>query len=154
MQYIPEDNDDVDYDESNDKDQMRICQYYFVPCFFLFDRSGRLLSLVLNLMGSLIAHQCNEPVFDRANRISAITSILIFMRGDVKLRRALSSCKAEMTYVLQNLLSLQVSPKLGMIIHRSLQHYIFAFDVYNNGNLLNVTERVVICKRSHRMNLT
>ncbi|XP_026378263.1 uncharacterized protein LOC113272672 [Papaver somniferum] len=120
--YIPEDNDDIDYDESNDKDQMRICQYYFVPCFFLFDRSGRLLSLVLNLMGSLIAeakpldpsHQCNEPVFDRANRISAITSILIFMRGDVKLRRALSSCKAEMTYVLQNLLSLQSSNELNM----------------------------------------
>ncbi|KAI3970590.1 hypothetical protein MKX01_024237 [Papaver californicum] len=119
--YIPKD-DEVDYDESNDKDQMRICQYYLVPCFFLFDRSDRLLTLVLNLMGSLIAgakpshpsHQCNEPAFDRSNRISMITSILIFMHGDVKLRRALSSCKAEMTYILQNLLSVQSSNEINM----------------------------------------
>ncbi|OVA09115.1 Pre-rRNA-processing protein IPI1/Testis-expressed sequence 10 protein [Macleaya cordata] len=109
--YIPENS----ADESNDSNQIWICKYYLAPCFFLFDRSDKLLTLVLNLMGSSMAennssfpsHHGTICAFDQSSRISAIASILLFMHNDVKLQRALSSCKAEIRLILRNLLSAQ-----------------------------------------------
>ncbi|KAF8399349.1 hypothetical protein HHK36_015214 [Tetracentron sinense] len=105
--YIPEDSD-----EPVDSNRMHICQYYLLPCFFLFDRSDKLLNLVLGLMGSsLFPPHGTQNSFDQSSRIWAIVSILIFMLKDAKVQRSLSSCKAEIKRILQNILLLQVKTR-------------------------------------------
>ncbi|XP_019055083.1 PREDICTED: testis-expressed sequence 10 protein homolog isoform X2 [Nelumbo nucifera] len=127
--YIPENGDEV-----TDSNQISICQYYLVPCFFLFDRSDKLLNLVLDLMGSSIGEDnsslaCNhdtQHTLDLSSRIVAVVSILLYMHQDIKIRRRLSSCKGEITRILQKM-RLQSSNEMGNTLEE--RHKIqFSFD--------------------------
>ncbi|KAI9153867.1 hypothetical protein LWI28_017694 [Acer negundo] len=55
---IPEDDDDT-----TESARIQTCCYYFLPCFFLFDRSHKLLKLALIMMGSLITESGDGPYF-------------------------------------------------------------------------------------------
>lgn len=87
--------------------------YYLLPCFFFFDRSHKLLNLVLKMMGSLITgstllHSSPRYATDCSSRINAIISILVSMHNDAKVRQIISPLKAEIDHILQRILSLQV----------------------------------------------
>ncbi|KAL7198113.1 hypothetical protein ACSBR2_020602 [Camellia fascicularis] len=74
-------------------------QYYFLPCYILFYRSNKLLNLVLRKMGSLVTEK---------SRITAIVSVVLLMHKDVKVWKILSSCKADIDFILQSILVVQV----------------------------------------------
>ncbi|KAF6148882.1 hypothetical protein GIB67_014253 [Kingdonia uniflora] len=109
-------------DVSTSCNQMEIYEYLLVPCLILFDRSDRLLTLVLNLMGSSI-FETNSVVSSlhdtqygcaRPGSIDAIASTLIFMHKEVKFQRILSSHKSEIRQILQNIFCLQSSSELNV----------------------------------------
>ncbi|KAK3013805.1 hypothetical protein RJ639_008089, partial [Escallonia herrerae] len=89
-------------------------RYYLLPCLFLFYRSDKLLSLVLNVMGSLVGgygssnSACPQYATEQPSRISAIVSILLLMHADSKMQQRLLLNKEEIDRVLQNILVLQV----------------------------------------------
>lgn len=100
----------------DDEDSMSVInvkrrQYYLLPCFYLIYGSKRLLSLVLNVMGSWVSEASSSV--DRSNTICTIASVLLLMYEDVKVRQILPSCKIEMASVLQNMLNLLVR----MLLH-------------------------------------
>ncbi|KAK3040040.1 hypothetical protein RJ639_028294 [Escallonia herrerae] len=89
-------------------------RYYLLPCLFLFYRSNKLLSLVLNVMGSLVGgygssnSACPQYATEQPSRIRAIVSILLLMHADSKMQQRLLLNKEEIDRVLQNILVLQV----------------------------------------------
>lgn len=91
-------------------------RYYLLPCFLLFDRSRKLLALVLKTMGSLITESSSllfspkhiQLSMDCSSRINAIVSILVLMHKEVKVQKIISSHKADVDHMLQKVLSLQV----------------------------------------------
>ncbi|KAJ0027211.1 hypothetical protein Pint_36174 [Pistacia integerrima] len=107
---IPED------DEITVPTRTRTCLYYILPCFFLFDRSHKLLELVLNKMGSLITQSSSSSLdqiyvqyaMDRSKRINAVVSAILLMHKDAKVRKIVSSFKEEMVHILKSIMSLQV----------------------------------------------
>ncbi|KAG2683092.1 hypothetical protein I3760_10G016800 [Carya illinoinensis] len=114
---IPEDHDEPNV-------SIPILRYYLLPCFFLFDRSHKLLDLVLRMMGSLIT-ESSSPLFspdyiryatDSSSRTNAIVSVIVLMHRDVKVHKILSELKAETRNLLQKMLSLQSSEEINMTI--------------------------------------
>jgi hypothetical protein len=88
-------------------------RYYLIPCFFFFDRSHKLLDLVLKMMGSLITDSSSslfslKYATDCSSRINAIVSVLVLMHKDVKVQQIISSLKAEIDRILRKILSFQV----------------------------------------------
>ncbi|PSS30415.1 Testis-expressed sequence 10 protein [Actinidia chinensis var. chinensis] len=86
------------------------CHYYLLPCYFLFYRNNKLLNLLLNMMASLVTEKgssLSSFASDHSSRISAILSVVLLMHKDVKIRKILSSCKAEVDLILQNILAVQ-----------------------------------------------
>lgn len=85
--------------------------YYLLPCYFLFYRSDKLLNLVLNRMGSLVIEKksllCSGAA-DHSSWINPIVSVVLLMHKDVKIRKVLSSCKAVIGSILDNILVVQV----------------------------------------------
>ncbi|XP_059668653.1 uncharacterized protein LOC132313744 [Cornus florida] len=111
-------------DESTISIRTSSSRYYLLPCFILFYRINKLLNLVLNMMGSLVAEKssslfcctCIRSATDHSSRITSIVSILLLMRKDIKIQRILSSCKAEIDCILQNILVVQSSEQINMTI--------------------------------------
>lgn len=118
MQCIPKDEDE----NSLPTHQQTYC-YYMLPCFFLFDRSPKLLKLVLNLMGSLItessssssSHSYPQYAYDNSNRINAVVSALILMHKDTKVQKIINSFKEEVVHILQIIHSMQVLVCISII---------------------------------------
>ncbi|KAH7554167.1 hypothetical protein JRO89_XS12G0124800 [Xanthoceras sorbifolium] len=116
---IPEDDDDT-----TESARIQTCYYFFLPCFFLFDRSHKLLKLALNMMGSLITESTTSPLsqnyiqyaMDRSNRINAIVSTLLLMHKDAKVKTIISLFKVETVNILQIIYSLQSSEEANMNI--------------------------------------
>jgi pre-rRNA-processing protein IPI1 len=101
--------------EDREEPNASICtlRYYLIPCFFFFDRSHKLLDLVLKMMGSLITDSSSllfPPKYatDCSSRINAIVSVLLLMHKDVKVQQIISSLKAEVDHILRKILSFQV----------------------------------------------
>ncbi|KAJ4961285.1 hypothetical protein NE237_021195 [Protea cynaroides] len=120
-------------DGSSDSVRLRICRYLLIPCFFMFDRSDKLLNLVLDLMGSSIgeSNTSDEFAFDQSRQICAIASILLFMYKDVKIQRRLLLCRVEVHQILQNIL-LQSSTETNMSLGQ--RHRVqSAFDQLQSG---------------------
>ncbi|XP_057506266.1 uncharacterized protein LOC130789508 isoform X3 [Actinidia eriantha] len=95
------------------------CHYYLLPCYFLFYRNNKLLNLLLNMMASLVTEKrssLSSFASDHSSRISAILSVVLLMHKDVKIRKILSSCKAEVDLILQNILAVQSSEEINMVI--------------------------------------
>ncbi|KAF3969199.1 hypothetical protein CMV_006986 [Castanea mollissima] len=118
-----------DHDES--KVSFPTLLYYLLPCFFLFDRSHKLLNLVLKTMGSLItassSSQCSpnyiQYAMECSSRINAIVSVLVFMHKDVKVQKIIFAFKAEIVHMLQKILSLQSSEEISMMMFIELSSY-------------------------------
>ncbi|KAK3227006.1 hypothetical protein Dsin_006868 [Dipteronia sinensis] len=115
---IPEDDDDT-----TESARIQTCCYYFLPCFFLFDRSHKLVKLVLMVMGSLITESTAplsqnyiQYAMDRSNRINAMVSTLLLMHKDAKLQKIISLFKVETVHILQIIHSLQSSENANMNI--------------------------------------
>lgn len=93
--------------------------YYLLPCYFLFYRSDKLLNLVLNRMGSLVIEKksllCSGAA-DHSSWINPIVSVVLLMHKDVKIRKVLSSCKAVIGLILDNILVVQSSEEINMSI--------------------------------------
>ncbi|KAL0346974.1 UNVERIFIED_CONTAM: Receptor protein kinase TMK1 [Sesamum calycinum] len=88
-------------------------RYYLLPSFYLFHGSKRLLSLVLNVMGSWVSKVSSSlgthhhyPSVDRSTMVCSICSVLLHMYKDVKIRQILLTCEIEIGTMLQNLLNL------------------------------------------------
>ncbi|XP_020553763.1 uncharacterized protein LOC105173986 isoform X2 [Sesamum indicum] len=88
-------------------------RYYLLPSFYLFQRSKRLLNLVLNVMGSWVSKVSSSlgthhhyPSVDRSTMVCSICSVLLHMYKDVKIQQILLTCEIEIGTMLQNLLSL------------------------------------------------
>ncbi|KAI6677920.1 hypothetical protein NL676_038716 [Syzygium grande] len=91
----------------------RMTHYYVIPCLFLFDRSRKLLKLVLNTMESLISDRrslsCSENGShwtDHSTNVITIVYVLQMMHKDFKIRHILSSFKAEIECMLRSLQAL------------------------------------------------
>ncbi|KAE8125193.1 hypothetical protein FH972_020026 [Carpinus fangiana] len=107
--------------EDHEEPNASICtlHYYLIPCFFFFDRSHKLLDLVLKMMGSLITDSSSSlfpPKYatDCSSRINAVVSVLVFMHKDVKVQQIISSLKAEVDHILRKILSFQSSEEISM----------------------------------------
>ncbi|KAM3357389.1 putative protein isoform X1 [Capsicum galapagoense] len=102
----------------------RTRHYYFLPCFFLFDRSHMLLSQILKVMESFIRgkvsslppHQNGALMKDHSSRILSIVSVLLFMHGDIKMQKLLKSCKTEIRNILESMRTLESSEDITMKI--------------------------------------
>lgn len=88
----------------------RMTHYYVIPCLFLFDRSRKLLKLVLKTMESLISDRrslsCSENGShrtDHSTNVITIVYVLQMMHKDFKIRHILSSFKAEIECMLRSL---------------------------------------------------
>ncbi|KAL5545725.1 hypothetical protein UlMin_005412 [Ulmus minor] len=98
--------------------------YYLMPCFLLFDRSHKLLNLVLKTLGSLITTSssslsCNDHnqfVPDPSKTIDAIVSVLVLIHNDDKIRKIMSSFKEDVDCILQNIIPLQSSEEIRMTL--------------------------------------
>lgn len=105
MQHIPR-------DEEKESIWASTCRYYFIPCFFLFDRSHKLLNLVLKMLGSLVtmsgSSQSCQLVTDLSITIDAVVSVLQLMHKDKKIRLILPSYKTDIDCILQKVSCLQV----------------------------------------------
>ncbi|KAK0587618.1 hypothetical protein LWI29_025899 [Acer saccharum] len=115
----PEDDDDT-----TESAHIQTCCYYFLPCFFLFDRCHKLLKLALDVMGSQITESTTSPLsqnyiqyaMDRSNRINAMVSTLVLMHKDAKVKKIISLFKVEMVHILQIVHSLQSSEEANLNI--------------------------------------
>ncbi|XP_020535669.1 testis-expressed protein 10 isoform X2 [Jatropha curcas] len=97
--------------------------YYILPCFFLFDRSPKLLNLVLDVMSSSITQSSSlsssgHTRYTRSysSRINAIVSILLLMHKDAKMQQIISSARAEIDLISENICSLQSSEESNLDI--------------------------------------
>ncbi|XWS56064.1 hypothetical protein CRYUN_Cryun09bG0054800 [Craigia yunnanensis] len=99
------------------EDDVHTWRYYLLPCFFLFDRSNKLLKLVLNVIGSfltdsslsLASHTSAKYATDSLSRINATVSLLLLMYKDVKVQKIISLFRTEIGSILQSIASLQSS---------------------------------------------
>ncbi|XP_043815771.1 uncharacterized protein LOC110623015 isoform X3 [Manihot esculenta] len=94
---------------------------YILPCFFLFDRSHKLLKLVLNVMASsmstsssLSSNDHTHHASGRASRINDIVNVLRLMNRDAKIKQIICSSRAEIDLIWQNIHSLQEENNLGI----------------------------------------
>ncbi|GAB4849228.1 hypothetical protein Ancab_004039 [Ancistrocladus abbreviatus] len=113
-----------DDDECNINNFIHSYHYYLLPCFFLFDRSVKLLKLVLDMLESLtldwdptpFSHYDTRIASDHLRRIRATVAVLLMISKNTKVQRLLSSCQLEMNRVLQGILSLQSTAEANMKI--------------------------------------
>ncbi|XP_024016944.1 uncharacterized protein LOC21387601 isoform X1 [Morus notabilis] len=109
------------------EDENSICSrtwhYYLIPCFTLFDKSHRLLQLVLRALGSLITrisslspHDQNQYAKDCSSTIDAAVSVLLSMHKDVKIRRIISSFKEDIHDIFQKIVCLQSSEEIRLTL--------------------------------------
>ncbi|XP_024029744.1 uncharacterized protein LOC21385805 isoform X1 [Morus notabilis] len=108
-----------------DGDENSICSrtwhYYLIPCFVLFDKSHRLLQLVLQALGSLITrfsslspHDQNQNAKDCSSTIDAAVSVLLSMHKDVKILRIISSFKEDVHDIFRKIVCLQSSEEIRL----------------------------------------
>uniref|UniRef100_A0A6N2N696 Pre-rRNA-processing protein Ipi1 N-terminal domain-containing protein n=1 Tax=Salix viminalis TaxID=40686 RepID=A0A6N2N696_SALVM len=98
--------------------------YYLLPCFFLFDRSHKLLNLVLNVMGSsingssasLLSGYHIRYAKGNSSRINATVSVLLWMQRDAKVQQILYSFKEEIDHISRSICSLQSSEEINVPI--------------------------------------
>ncbi|XP_052198998.1 uncharacterized protein LOC127806055 isoform X2 [Diospyros lotus] len=110
-----------DTDESTGPVGRSSSHYYLLPCFFLFYRSDKILRFVLKKLCSLVIEKrlsLSSCAPDHSSRIAAIVSLIRLMHQDVKIRKILSSCKAEIDLILQNILTIQSSEQINIIEER------------------------------------
>ncbi|GAB2266847.1 hypothetical protein Dimus_001835 [Dionaea muscipula] len=100
-------------------------RYYILPCLLLFDRSIKLLKLVISMLGALAIQQDTTPCFRYAqldnhhsSRITVIVSVFLMIWKDGKAREVLSSCRVEIYNMLHNVLSLQSEEEVNMSIEQ------------------------------------
>ncbi|XVF76107.1 hypothetical protein PTKIN_Ptkin13bG0239200 [Pterospermum kingtungense] len=92
-------------------------RYYLLPCFFLFDRSNKILKLVLNVIGSCLtdsslslpSHTYAKHASGSLSQINATVSLLRLMYKDVKVQKIISLFRTEIGSILQSIASLQSS---------------------------------------------
>ncbi|KAL8094953.1 hypothetical protein AgCh_036461 [Apium graveolens] len=109
---IPKDNNT----ESASMVSRKRTRYYLLPCMFIFSRSHKLLKLVLKMMGSLVnekgssgsTEQWTQYTTGYSRRIDAIVSVLLLIFADIKIKKILLLCKAEIEQILENILQLQL----------------------------------------------
>ncbi|XP_039026289.1 uncharacterized protein LOC120159822 [Hibiscus syriacus] len=97
-------------------DDVQTWQYYLLPCFFMFDRSYKLLKLVLDVIGSFLTDNnfslpsdaSTRYAADSLSRINATISLLLLMYEDIKVHKIVSLFKEEISSILQSLASLQI----------------------------------------------
>ncbi|KAJ6711391.1 hypothetical protein OIU79_007775 [Salix purpurea] len=114
---VPEYND-----ESTIHEQTR--RYYLLPSFILFDRSYKLLNLVLNVMGSLINGRSSSLLSGdhiryakgHSSIINAIVSVLLWMQRDAKVQQILYLYKEEIDHISRSICSLQSSEEINVPI--------------------------------------
>ncbi|KAF9690196.1 hypothetical protein SADUNF_Sadunf01G0170500 [Salix dunnii] len=114
---VPEYND-----ESAIHGQTR--RYYLLPSFILFDRSYKLLNLVLNVMGSLVNGRSSSLLsgdhirYAKGNSsiINAIVSVLLWMQRDAKVQQILYLYKEEIDHISRSICSLQSSEEINVPI--------------------------------------
>lgn len=138
-----------DEDESTASIHRSTSYYYLLPVIILFDRSHKLLKVAFKMMESLIAENasstCNSMQYakDRSSRIKAIVSFLSLLYKDVKFQHLLSSCKAEIESILQNMLLLESSEYITMtipernMIQGACDQLRILTSAVGNGNLTN-----------------
>ncbi|XP_027066955.2 uncharacterized protein [Coffea arabica] len=89
--------------------------YYLLPCFFLFDRSTKLLDLFLTSMRSLITdntslllspHHSTSKI-SQSSRSNVIVTVLLLMHGDVKMHQILLPHKSQIESMLEMVLKVQ-----------------------------------------------
>ncbi|KAF9680808.1 hypothetical protein SADUNF_Sadunf06G0159900 [Salix dunnii] len=98
--------------------------YYLLPGFFLFDRSHKLLNLVLKVMGSSINGSSASLLsgyhirYAKGNscRINATVSVLLWMQRDAKVQQILYSFKEEIDHISRSVCSLQSSEEINVPI--------------------------------------
>ncbi|XP_031395748.1 uncharacterized protein LOC116207036 isoform X1 [Punica granatum] len=81
--------------------------YYLKPCYFLFIRSRRLLTLVLNVMRSLV---------DDSSRICAIAELFLSMHKNADMCQTLSQFQQEIGSILLKVSHLQASQENKMTL--------------------------------------
>ncbi|KAK8336992.1 hypothetical protein V6Z12_A09G155500 [Gossypium hirsutum] len=99
------------------EDDVRTWRYYLLPCFFLFDRSNRILKLVLDVIGSFLTDSnlslpsdtSTRYATDSLSRINATISLLLLMYKDIKVQKIISLFRTEVSSILQSIASLQSS---------------------------------------------
>lgn len=113
-------------DSDKDKAQgviMNRSSYYLLPCFFLFDRTSRLVGLVLNSLGSFIMG--NGPPFPHDStyftsayfkRENAVISVLLLLSGDSKMKQILFLHKTCIESLLRTMLTFQSSKEFNPTI--------------------------------------
>ncbi|KAJ6406757.1 hypothetical protein OIU84_010299 [Salix udensis] len=113
---VPEDSDEG---AGSIHEQTRC--YYLLPCFYLFDRSHKLLNLVLNVMGSsingssasLLSGYHIRYAKGNSSRINATVSVLLWMQRDAKVQQILYSFKEEIDHISRSMCSLQSSEEIN-----------------------------------------
>ncbi|OMO82550.1 Armadillo-like helical [Corchorus capsularis] len=109
VHHIPEDGDN----EATVSNHVRTCRYYLLPCFFLFDRSNKLLKLVLNVINSSLAELApqtsSQHATDSLSQMNAIVSLLLLMYRDVKVQKVMSLLRTEIDSIVQSIATLQSS---------------------------------------------
>ncbi|KAA8518461.1 hypothetical protein F0562_015935 [Nyssa sinensis] len=73
-------------------------------------------SLITENSSTLSSRNCSQNTTDHSSKISAIVSVILLMHEDVKLQQILSSCKAEIDCIVQNLFAFQSSLEINMAI--------------------------------------
>lgn len=94
--------------------------YYLLPCFFLFDRCHKVMNVVLKKMGSAIydssvllkSDKCSQHIKNCLNKVNAVTSVLLLMHKDAKLRQIMSLFKENIDNIVEPVISLQVGSTL------------------------------------------
>ncbi|KAM2053123.1 hypothetical protein ACFX1T_002805 [Malus domestica] len=100
------------------------CRYYLIPCFVLFDKSHKLLNLVLNTLGSWITESSllhvtgdlTHYATDISSMVDAVVFLLQLMHMDDKICQIISSFKAEIDYIMEGIRLLQSSEEISMTI--------------------------------------
>lgn len=120
VQCIPEDGDEQGFPST----QFSTRHYHLLPSFNLFDRCHKLMNLVLKRMGSaiteinlsLISDKSTQHTRNSLTRVNAVTSVLLLMHKDPRLKQIMSSFKEDLDNILQQVLSLQSSGQISMTI--------------------------------------
>ncbi|KAM1650142.1 hypothetical protein ACFXTN_002886 [Malus domestica] len=105
------------------------CRYYLIPCFVLFDKSHKLLNLVLNTLGSWITESSllhvtgdlTHYATDTSSMVDAVVFLLQLMHMDDKICQIISSFKAEIDYIMKGIRLLQSSKEISMTIEEKHQ---------------------------------
>ncbi|XP_061338015.1 uncharacterized protein LOC133284896 [Gastrolobium bilobum] len=117
IQCVPEDGD-------KERTSSSILLYYLEPCFLLFGRCHKLMSLVLKTMRSAITETSLTPISDNCTqhtsncliKVDVVASVLIAMHKDKKLRKIMVEVKEDIDYIIQEIHLLQSSRDSNMTI--------------------------------------